>query len=49
METMIQRLIRYCKVNTRSDETSKTVPSTPAQVEFAKMLANELKELGLVK
>lgn len=46
METMIQRLIRYCKVNTRSDETSKTVPSTPAQVEFAKMLANELMELG---
>ncbi|PKM63704.1 MAG: peptidase T [Firmicutes bacterium HGW-Firmicutes-20] len=46
METMLERLIRYCKVNTRSDETSKTVPSTQAQVEFAKMLAEELVELG---
>lgn len=46
METMLERLIRYCKVNTRSDESSKSVPSTPAQVEFAKMLAIELRELG---
>lgn len=46
METMIERLIRYCKVNTRSDETSKSVPSTLSQVEFAKMLAKELKMLG---
>jgi tripeptide aminopeptidase len=46
METMLERLIRYCKVNTRSDESSKSVPSTPAQVEFAKMLANELSVLG---
>ena len=46
METMIERLIRYCKVNTRSDETSKSVPSTLSQVEFAKMLAKELETLG---
>ena len=46
METMLERLIRYCKVNTRSDESSKFVPSTPAQVEFAKMLVNELRDLG---
>ena len=43
---MIERLIRYCKVNTRSDETSKSVPSTLSQVEFAKMLAKELEMLG---
>ncbi len=46
METMLERLIRYCKVNTRSDESSKTVPSTVSQVEFAKALASELRELG---
>ncbi len=46
METMIERLIRYCKVNTRSDESSKSVPSTLSQVEFAKMLAKELETLG---
>ena len=46
METMLERLIRYCKTNTRSDESSKTVPSTFSQVEFAKALATELKALG---
>ncbi len=46
METMVERLIRYCKVNTRSDATSTAVPSTVSQVEFAKMLAKELEELG---
>lgn len=46
METMLERLIRYCKMNTRSDESSKSVPSTPAQEEFAKMLANELSVMG---
>lgn len=46
METMLERLIRYCKVNTRADESSKSVPSTAAQVEFAKALAIELRELG---
>lgn len=43
---MVERLIRYCKVNTRSDATSTAVPSTVSQVEFAKMLAKELEELG---
>jgi tripeptide aminopeptidase len=46
METMLERLIRYCKVNTRSDESSKSVPSTLAQIEFAEALAIELRELG---
>lgn len=47
METLLERFIRYAKINTRSDENSKTVPSTLNQVEFAKMLANDLKGLGL--
>ncbi|KAF0226366.1 MAG: tripeptide aminopeptidase [Erysipelotrichaceae bacterium] len=47
MENLLERFIRYAKINTRSDENSKTVPSTLNQVEFAKMLANELKGLGL--
>jgi tripeptide aminopeptidase len=46
METMLERLIRYCKMNTRSDESSTTIPSTPSQIEFAKMLAVELESLG---
>lgn len=46
METLLNRFIRYAKINTRSDEASTTVPSTPNQVVFATMLADELKALG---
>jgi tripeptide aminopeptidase len=46
METLLERFIRYCKINTRSDESSDTVPSTQAQVEFAKLLVNDLNTLG---
>ena len=34
--TLLERFLTYVKVNTRSDETSTTTPSTPSQVEFAK-------------
>lgn len=47
METMVERFLRYVKTNTRSNEESKTVPSTQSQVEFAKVLAQDLKDLGL--
>lgn len=44
---MLERFKRYVKFETRSDEKSNTIPSTPTQYEFAKMLAEELKEIGL--
>lgn len=47
MEKIVDRFIRYAKINTQSDENSKTTPSTAAQVEFAKLLADELQNLGL--
>jgi len=43
MENLVDRFIRYARINTQSDESSKTCPSTPAQLEFANMLCNELK------
>lgn len=46
METLLERFIRYCKINTRSNEKSSTVPSSENQVVFAKMLAQELVDLG---
>ena len=46
METLLERFIRYCKINTRSNEKSSTVPSSENQVIFAKMLAQELVDLG---
>ena len=43
---LIDRFIRYVKKETRSDEASITVPSTPSQTEFLKDLVEELVELG---
>ena len=45
--TLKERFLRYVKFNTRSDDASETIPSTPSQMEFAKMLKKELEELGL--
>ena len=43
---LIDRFICYVKKETRSDEASTTVPSTPSQTEFLKDLVEELVELG---
>ena len=44
---LVDRFIRYVKVNTRSNEESTTVPSDPNEVAFLADLAEELKGLGL--
>lgn len=46
-EKVIERLLRYAKVNTQSDETSDTTPSTEGQWDLAHMLVEELKEIGM--
>ncbi|CAM3271432.1 peptidase T [Vagococcus fessus] len=46
-ENLVPRFIRYVKTETRSDDTSTTVPSTQTQVDFAQTLLAELKEIGL--
>ena len=45
--TLKDRFLRYVKFETRSDEKSETIPSTPTQLEFAKILARELEEIGM--
>lgn len=35
---LTERFIRYVKKETRSDETSQTVPTTPSQTAFLKDL-----------
>jgi len=47
MEKLVDRFIRYAKINTQSDENSKTSPSTVSQIEFANMLADELSNIGM--
>ena len=47
MEKLVDRFIRYARINTASDENSKTYPSTPGQLELAHLLTDEMKEAGL--
>lgn len=47
MKKVEERFLEYIKVDTKSDETTRTTPSTKGQLEFGKILANELKGLGL--
>ncbi len=44
---LLDRFIRYAKKDTRSDETSKTIPTTQSQKDFAFDLMKELEEIGL--
>lgn len=47
MSQLLERFLRYAKVNTRSDAASQTTPTTPGQVVLAKIIEQELVELGL--
>jgi len=43
-----ERLIRYCRIDTQSDESNEQeTPSTRKQFDLAEVLLQELKELGL--
>ena len=43
----IDRFIRYAKIDTQSDDTTGTTPSTEKQKNLSRLLVEELKELGL--
>ncbi len=47
METALSRFLRYAGINTTSDETTGTTPSSPEQWVLAKMLRDEMTALGL--
>ena len=46
-EQVIERLIRYAKIDTQSDFTSDTTPSTQKQFDLLHVLKDELAEIGL--
>ena len=48
-KNLVDRFIKYVKIDTRSDETSQTVPSTKSQIEFAYILKADLEETGLTE
>jgi tripeptide aminopeptidase len=45
--SVVDRFLRYVKIDTQSDESSDTVPSTAKQLVLLDLLAAELRALGL--
>jgi len=46
-EKVLERFLKYIKIDTQSDENSETTPSTEKQFNLAKVLKKELEDLGL--
>src|SRR5699024_6875875 len=44
---LTERLIRYAKIDTQSDEASKTTPTTEGQLVLGNLLVDELKTIGM--
>jgi len=45
--TAAERLMRYVQVDTQSDPQSNTHPTTEKQKDLAKILAEELRQMGI--
>ena len=46
MSKTVDYFLQYVKIDTQSDETTGTTPSTPKQRELAKLLAKQLRDMG---
>src|SRR3972149_2313191 len=46
-ETVLDRFLRYVRIHTTSDRDSKGTPSTERQWTLLRMLADELRALGI--
>jgi tripeptide aminopeptidase len=47
IETLIERLVRYAKIDTQSDFENEATPSTPGQWDLVHELEKEMKAIGL--
>ncbi len=45
--SVLERFLRYVKIDTQSDPESKTIPSTAKQKDLGKILVEELLEMGI--
>ena len=45
--TVLDRFLRYVKIDTQSDASSKTIPSTEKQKDLGRLLVKELHEIGI--
>ncbi|MBS4040441.1 MAG: peptidase T [Flavobacteriales bacterium] len=46
-DKILERFLQYVQIDTQSDASSKTTPSTKKQLDLAKVLVKELKAIGL--
>src|SRR5438105_14403646 len=46
MDTLLDRFCRYVRIDTQANESANTYPSSPGQLELARMLAEELRAMG---
>ena len=49
IEPVADRFCRYVRISTRSDEDSKTAPTTPGQWDLLRLLEKELRDLDLAE
>lgn len=47
MPSLLDRFLRYVQIDTQSNETSTTVPSTAKQLDLCRLLETECREMGL--
>ncbi len=47
MEKLVERFIKYAKIDSQSDPDSNTTPSTEKQWQIARELVKDLKEIGM--
>jgi tripeptide aminopeptidase len=47
MHTLLDRFLRYVRIDTQADDKSTTYPSTPGQLVLGKMLRDELLAMGI--
>ena len=49
MESVLDRFLRYVKIDTQSDENSASYPSTAKQLDLSRLLADECRRIGLTE
>ena len=45
--SVLDRFLRYVQIDSRADDASQACPTTPGQLEMQRVLAGELREIGL--
>ncbi|MDU2995188.1 MAG: peptidase T, partial [Clostridium sp.] len=44
---MLDKFLKYVKFDTQSDDKNESCPSTPGQMKLAKVIVEDLKEIGI--